>query len=107
MQRQRNVASRVCQIKTGDSARRMGRTRQRRPVERKSPTMTERKRRSRRRGTRGKDCARARTKREEIVVEIVFGDPNEPPSPDPPANTADDDSQNGSESQTNRFVFRF
>lgn len=69
--------------------------------------MTEPKRRARRRRTRRKDCAEAKPKREEMVVESVFGDPNEPPTAEPPANAADNDSQNGSRPLSTRFVFRF
>jgi len=69
--------------------------------------MTNRKRRTRRRGTGRKDCVHRDGKREETVVEIVFGDRDEPPNTDPPANAAGDDSQDGSRSQPNRFVFRF
>ena len=69
--------------------------------------MTERKRRSRRRGTWRNHCVQAKSKREKTAVETVLGDPNEPPSADPTANTAGNHSQNGSQSLSNRFVFRF
>jgi len=61
----------------------------------------------RRRRGRKKLCAPQEQKREETVVEIVFGDPDEPPNPDAPADAAGSPRQNGSPSQSNRFVFRF
>lgn len=67
--------------------------------------MTERKRR--RQAVRKKNRARPEPEHEETVVEIVFGDPDEPPNPEGTADSADHHSQSGSPSQTNRFVFRF
>jgi hypothetical protein len=67
--------------------------------------MTEPKPR-RRRGRR-KVCDQQERKAEETIVEIVFGDPDETPNPDAPADTADNPGQNDSPSQPNRFVFRF
>ena len=67
--------------------------------------MTESK--PRRRRGRKKVCEHQEPKREETVVEIVFGDPGKTPDPDAPADAADNPGQNGSTSQPNRFVFRF
>ena len=69
--------------------------------------MSEQRGRSRRSATRRKESARAEQQRNKMVVEIVFGDPDEPPNTQKPANTAGDDSHNGSRPLTNRFVFRF
>lgn len=66
--------------------------------------MTERK--SRRRGHK-KVCAQEPKQREQMTVEIVFGDPDETQNPDAPADVADKPGQNGSPHQSNRVVFRF
>ena len=68
--------------------------------------MTQRERRSRRREMRRKDCVQTQPDREDIVVEIVFGDPNEPPAADLTAKPAGNDSQNGSPTLSNRVILR-
>lgn len=68
--------------------------------------MTQRERRSRRREMRRKDCVQTQPEREDIVVEIVFGDPNEPPMTDPTAKAAGSDGQNGSPTLSSRVILR-
>jgi len=60
-----------------------------------------------RRNERKRDCARPELEREQTVVEIVFGDSEEPPKPDETPNPADNASQNASPQPSNRFLFRF